>query len=153
MATKPVTDHQQTIDIINGLIETCRDGQNGYVESAEKLEHPELRKFFLEQSQMRARFVGQLQEEVRSLGGDPENAGTTSAAIHRAWINLKSALTSGDSAILAAAETGEDHAVNAYREALKNHLPNNVSTVVEAQFANIKKAHDTVRDLRDKNVK
>jgi hypothetical protein len=44
--------------------------------------------------------------------------------MHRAWINIKSAVTNRDRhAILAEAERGEDSAVDAYKDALEENLP------------------------------
>ena len=39
---------------------------------------------------------------------EPDNTGSIGGALHRGWIDLKSALGGGDHAILAATETGED---------------------------------------------
>jgi len=144
-----VTKPDETISTLNDLIETCRDGQKGFAEAAENITRPDIKMFCLEQSRNRAQFVGQLQEEVRQLGGDPENAGSTSAALHRAWVNLKSALGGGDHMILAACETGEDSAVDTYEEALKSYLPTSVRTLVEQQYQNIRQVHDRVKFLRD----
>lgn len=146
---KSVQKQDETISILNGLIEICRDGQNGYKEAADNIENGQIKHFCLEQSTERARFVGELQQEVRSLGGDPENAGSATAAMHRAWIDLKSTFGGGDGAIIAAAETGEDSAVEQYEEALKSALPANIRTIVERQFMSIKQAHDRVKTLRD----
>lgn len=139
----------EVIDELNGLIETCRDGQNGFAEAAEKLSDPLWKTFCLERSRERARFVGELQQQVQSLGGDPENTGSASAAIHRAWINLKSALGAGEASIMAACETGEDSAVSAYKNALDKSLPANVRHIVEQQYESVKASHDRVKAMRD----
>ena len=50
-------------------------------------------------------------------------SGSAAGALHRGWINLKSALTSGDDhAILAECERGEDSAVEEVSKALDNGL-------------------------------
>ncbi|HMV46667.1 MAG TPA: PA2169 family four-helix-bundle protein [Blastocatellia bacterium] len=139
----------QSVSTLNNLIETCRDGQNGFADAAEHIENPQIRTFCLEQSRMRAQFVGELQQEAAALGGDPENSGSAAAALHRTWIDLKSALGGGDHAILAACETGEDSAVKAYDNALKEALPVPVRAVVERQRQSVKQAHDRVKNLRD----
>ena len=33
---------------------------------------------------------------VRSLGGDPEDSGTVSAALHRGWMDIKALVTGND---------------------------------------------------------
>ena len=47
------------------------------------------------------------------------------------------------------AERGEDVAKNAYKEAAAMSLPTNVMSVIQRQYAEVQRAHDTVRDLRD----
>lgn len=165
-ATKPITSDAETtgaaattaknvsnddvISTLNGLIETCKDGQNGFKESAEAVSDSNLKTLFYELSQQRSQFSGELQDLVRGLGGDPENSGSVAGAIHRGWINLKSAITGkDDGAILNEAERGEDSAKKAYKEALEQNLPANVLNTVQNQYSQVQTAHDKVRDLRD----
>ena len=144
-----VAKSNEVISTLNGLIETCRDGQKGFAEAAENITHPDIQEYCLEQSRSRARFVGELQQEVQGLGGDPENTGSTAGAMHRAWINLKSTLGGGDHMIVAACEDGEDSAIREYEKALKNDLPNNVRETLESQYQSIKASHNRVRLMRD----
>ena len=148
--TKTAMQPDQAVSTLNNLIETCRDGQNGFADAAEHIENPQIKTFCLEQSRTRAQFVGELQQEALALGGDPENSGSAAAAMHRAWIDLKSALGGGDHAILAACETGEDAAVKAYDNALKEGLPVSLRSVVERQRQSVKQAHDAVKAMRDR---
>ena len=146
---KAVAKPDEVLSTLNGLIETCRDGQKGFADAHEKIQHAEIREFCLEQSRNRARFVGELQQEVQHLGGDPENTGSASAVLHRAWINLKSALGAGDRSIIAACENGEDSAVSEYRKALEQNLPANLRSVIEQQYLTIQQAHDRTKQMRD----
>ena len=143
----------QVIGTLNSLIELNRDGQSGFKEAAEKIEAPQVKQFCFEQSRSRAQFVGELQPLVHSLGSEPDNTGSVAGALHRGWIDLKSALGGGDQAILAAIETGEDHAVNEYKKALAETLPAHVHAIVERQFQSVKQAHDKVKSMRDKLAK
>lgn len=143
-----MASNDAVISTLNNLIETCRDGQNGFQSAAEGVKDSELKQLFYKYSQQRAGFVGELQGEVRRLGGDPENSGSVAAALHRGWIDIKSAVTGGDDkAIIAECERGEDSAVSNYREALDADLPAAIRSVVERQSTEVKKAHDQVRSL------
>ena len=146
----PAMKTDQVVSTLNSLIEINRDGQKGFQEAAEKIETPQIKEFCLEQRRARARFVGDLQPQVRSLGGDPENTGSVAGAAHRVWMDLKSALGGGDHAILAASETGEDYAVKVYKKALDENLPAPVHDIVERQFQSVKQAHDKVKGMRDR---
>ncbi len=140
-------DH--VISTLNSLIELNRDDQKGFQEAAEKIEATQIKTFCLEQSRSRAHFVGELQTQVHSLGSEPENTGTVSGALHRGWMDLKAALGGGDHAILAATETAEDHAINAYSKALTESLPADVRDIVKRQFESVKQSHSKVKSLRD----
>lgn len=159
-AKRPITDdatydnttatNDDVISTLNGLIETNKDGQQGFADAAEGVESSEIKSVFYEAGQQRAQFAGELQSLVRELGGDPENSGSVAGAIHRGWINLKSAVTGKDEkAILNEAERGEDSAVSAYKNALEQALPANVQSVIQNQYSQVQATHDKVKALRD----
>ena len=136
---------------INDLIETLKDGQEGFKQAAEGVKDPQLKSLFTDYSLQRSRFATELQSEARVLGeSKPETSSSTAGALHRAWINLKSAVTSGDDrAILAECERGEDSAVEEYQKAMNDNLSASLRGIVARQFAQIKEAHDRIKNLRD----
>jgi len=141
------------VSTLNSLIETLKDGQEGFRQAAEAVKDGTLKSLFSEYSLQRAKFAGELQNEViRSLGDSkPEETSSVSGALHRAWINLKSALTSGDDhAILAECERGEDSAISEYRKAIEDeNLSSPLRDIVSRQYTEVKAAHDRVKALRD----
>ena len=142
--------NDDVISTLNNLIETCKDGQEGFQQAAEGVQNSQLKTLFYEFGQQRAQFAGELQGLVRDLGGDPETSASTAGALHRGWINIKAAITGqDDTAILNECERGEDVAKNAYKDALEENLPANVSSVVNDQYLAVQAAHDQVRALRD----
>lgn len=141
-------NREELIECLNDLIETCRDGENGFQTAADHVKDPESKKFFTHCSEQRAQFASELQSEVRQLGGTPAQTGSVSAAFHRGWMNIKSIVTGGsDDAIAAECERGEDAAIENYQRVLKQNLPPNVLPVVKHQFTEIKKSHERIRDL------
>jgi uncharacterized protein (TIGR02284 family) len=146
-----MTDINGGIDIVEDLIETCRDGENGFRQAAEKITDPEIRSFFLAQSTQRAQFARELEAEVQRLGkGEPERTGSAAGALHRTWMGLKEALGGGTKSILESAEKGEDSARDAYEKALTDEdLPPSVRPIVQRQADRIREAHDRVRHWRD----
>lgn len=148
MSTKA---NSHVISVLNNLIETCKDGQEGFQAAAEGVKDSSLKSLFAEYGLQRAQFGGVLQETVNRLGGDPEKSGTVSGSLHRGWMNIKSAVTGSDeSAIIAECERGEDSARDAYQKALKEKLPADIEAIVEGQFHEVKKAHDKIRSLEVK---
>ena len=145
--------NKDAVSTLNSLVETCKDGEKGFKEAAEGLKSADIKARFLEYSRERGQMAAELQAEVRSLGGDPEKGGSMSSAIHRGWVDLKSAITGQDDhAIVSEAERGEDVAKAAYESALKETLPASAQTLVQQQAAKVRRVHDAVRDLRDSHT-
>ena len=144
-----MADNDKAISCLNNLIETCKDGQEGFKTAAEGVTRPDLKTLFLTYSQQRAQFAGELQNEVLRLGGDPEKTGSVAATLHRGWIDIKSAVTGkDDNAIIAECERGEDSAVKNYEEATRDeNLPASLRELVGRQYASVKEAHDRIRSL------
>lgn len=143
-----MASNDEVISTLNNLIETSRDGQNGFQTAAEGVKNPDLKSLFYSYSQERARFVGELQDEVRRLGGDPETTGSIAATLHRGWINIKSAVTGGDEgSIISECERGEDSALKNYNAALEVDVPANIRSIIERQYVQVKSAHDQIRSL------
>lgn len=143
-------DQKETSSVLNDLIETLKDGQKGFKQAAEAVKDPQLKSLFVEYSQQRSRFASALQGQVQTLGKEPETSSSTAGALHRGWINLKSAVTRGDDhAILAECERGEDSAVEEYKKALDDGLSQSLYELVSSQYTDIKAAHDRIRNLRD----
>ncbi len=139
----------ETVSALNELIETLKDGEKGFQTASAEVKDARLKSTFDELSAQRARFARELQSEVAAFGGEPEVSGSAAAAAHRGWINIKSALGGGEKSILNEAERGEDSAVKSYEKAMSAQLPANVATVVRTQFAEVKRAHDRVKQMRD----
>jgi len=145
-----MAQEKETISTINSLIETLKDGQEGFKQAAEGVADPQLKSLFNEYSQQRSRFASELQSQAQMLGeSKPEESSSTAGALHRTWINLKSAVTSGDDhAILAECERGEDSAVKEYEEAMRDLSPS-LRDIVSRQYSEVKSAHDRIKTLRD----
>ena len=146
-----MAQQKEAISTINSLIETLKDGEKGFKEASEVVRDPQLKSLLQQYSQQRHRFASELQAQAQSLGEwKPEKSSSTAGAMHRAWINLKSAVTSGnDEAILSECERGEDSAVHEYQEAMQNGLAGTAREIVSRQFTEIRSAHDRVGQLRD----
>ena len=146
-----MAQQKEAISTINSLIETLKDGEKGFKEASEAVRDPELQSLFQQYSQQRHRFATELQSQAQNLGElKPEKSSSAAGAMHRAWINLKSAVTSGDDkAILSECERGEDSAVHEYEEAMNDGLTGTAREIVARQFIEIKSAHDRVKHLRD----
>jgi uncharacterized protein (TIGR02284 family) len=144
-----MADNDKAISCLNNLIETCKDGEEGFKTAAAAVGRADLRTLFNTFAQQRAQFAAELQNEVRRIGGDPEQTGSVAASLHRGWIDVKSAVTGrDDNAVLSECERGEDSAVRNYEAAIEDqNLPAHLREIVQRQYVAVKDSHDRVRTL------
>lgn len=132
---------EDTISELNSLIEMCRNGELGYAEAARRVKDTRLQTVLEGYSKERAGFVRALQAEVKKLGGTPAESGTIGAALHRGWLELKSAVTLGSGgAILSACETGEDSAWTHYKHVIDSDISGESRAMVDKQWGKVKEA-------------
>ena len=136
---------------ITNLIAILRDGERGFADIGEHLEHPEHKSFFLEESKVRAHYAAEIERTVnRVTDTDVHETGTAAGAVHRTWADLKSKLGGGDHALLESAEQGEDAAKKAYKEALDDiAVSDTLRALIAQQAEHVNRSHDTVRGFRD----
>ena len=141
-------DHD--VAILNGLIATTIDSADGYREAANDAQSDRFRSIFMERADERDDVVEQLSDRVRELGSDPANNGTTRAAAHRVFMNLREAVTgTDDTAIISEVERGEDHIKAKYEDALTDKdLSTETMGIVRECFTSVKSGHDQMRDMK-----
>ncbi len=127
---------------LTDILNLNRTSVKGYQEAAEEVKSPDLKSKLSEFSQQRAHFVSDLEGYARQYGIEAKEENTieslatdAAAAVHRGWINIKSAITGADdSAVLEAAETGEATALKAYETVLSsNDVPAGAKSVFQQQ--------------------
>jgi uncharacterized protein (TIGR02284 family) len=140
-------------DILQKLIETCRDGETGYLHAASVASDSKLKSYFQQQSLERARLRAELTDAITSLGEpEPDTGGSSAAVLHRAWFELKDDFGGGDHTLLESVEQGEDSAKHSYESALEAKLPAGIEELIRNQYASVKAAHDRVRMWRDEKA-
>ena len=143
--------NDEIISTLNDLIETSKDGEYGFKTCAENVKDMELKQLFTAAAQRCAEGAKELQEQVRLLGGDPDEHSSVAGTLHRAWVDIKAAITGKDEqAVLEECERGEDVAKKTYEKALAKGLPDNIRSIVQRQYQGVVENHDRVRDLRNR---
>ena len=100
-----------TVDTLNTLIETCKDGEYGFRTSAEHVKSADLKSIFLSRSQDCQRGASELQAIVARLGGKAETDSSVTGTMHRGWVSVVGTLTGySDQQMLDECERGEDAA-------------------------------------------
>lgn len=144
------TTTQDTLSTLNDLIETCLDGEFGFRTSAEHAKESNLKALLSQRSSDCKQAAAELARLVRENGGEPEDSGSATGAMHRGWVAIKGTLAGyTDLAILEECERGEDMAIESYQTALQQDLPENIRATVLRQFEGVKRNHSQIRTLRD----
>ena len=140
--------NKAAVSTLNDLIETCKDGANGFRAAAEAVTNADAKSLFTSRVPIIERAATELQAEVARLGGEPETTGSVAATIHRGFIGLKAAITGKDeAAIITECERGEELAVKNYEDALKKELPAESRAIVERHLRGTVQNLEQVRAL------
>ncbi len=140
------------VDGLKHLLSIANDGKEGYKNAAENADAGELKALLTTYSIQRAEFADSLKTLIRQNGGDPDNtSGGPLGALHRTWIDIKTAISGNDDkAVLDAVATGETSAVEAYDKVLKDYtLQGDVHQVLLHQRSQIREALQNIRQLED----
>ena len=148
-----MANSSKTVDVLRELINTCRDGEKGFAQAAEKIRSTDLKSLFRQYGGERQRFANQLEIEVGKLGEEVhKDEGHVAGAIHRTWLNVKESMGADDHSILASVEQAEDTAKESYQNALQAALPDHLMTIVRQQAESVFRAHDGIRAMRDQRA-
>src|SRR5262245_63552067 len=76
-------------EVLEHLVEICRDGERGFRAAAQYVGMPQLKGLFVELAARREAFVRDLEPHLNRLGGSTLSSGTRAGAVHRGWMNVK----------------------------------------------------------------
>lgn len=147
--------NEKTTEILNDLISINNDRIEGYnrAEKEAKDKDADLQTLFRQMAAESRSYVNDLSRYVAVAGDQPTDKTSLSGKIYRSWMDVKATFTGKDrKAILASCEFGEDAAQRAYDEALSSdaELPAEVRQLIMDQKSSLKKSHDYIKSLRDK---
>lgn len=144
-----MSETEHDVEVLNELIETTIDSANGYGEAAKEVDNTRFASTFASRAQERAQVTTQLQQQVRTLGGEPDDEGTVLAKAHRMFVNLRKSLHASDKAVVDEVERGEDHIKAKFEKALKDgELSPPTRSVIMQAYVSVKTGHDQMRDLK-----
>lgn len=142
-----MTYHPDHIEALNDLIEINRDRIKGYERAATDLaetHEANTIQSFHRYKRDSEQFVEELSQQVRNMGGDPASGSTIGGMIHRAWIDVKTALSIHEKeSALESCIFGDEAAIKSYETTLafqKPVLPENIQAILNRQLASIRSA-------------
>jgi uncharacterized protein (TIGR02284 family) len=133
------------VSVLNALIKTTLDSMK-----AKDAESTQFATMFADFARDRAKVATDLQNQVRTLGGEPELDSSMLAAAHRTFMDLKQALTGkDDKAIIQEVERGEDHIKAKFEDAMKDgDLTPATREAITTAFASVREGHDKMSALK-----
>ncbi|MBI3307491.1 MAG: PA2169 family four-helix-bundle protein [Candidatus Omnitrophica bacterium] len=141
-----------TAGAVNHLIERYIDSEKGFKESAEQVKDADLKARFMKQSEERKKFREDLQAQLAAIGEDYDKSGSMAGALHRAWIDTKSAVSQDDLAVLNAVRTGEEEAVKSYKNLLGSDLPESLRDPIRQQYEEVLKSYTwVIGEIKDRS--
>ena len=80
------TTTKSIASVLNSLIESCQDGQEGFRSAAEDVKSADIKELFNELSMQRQQFAEELQTLVLGLGEEAQTSGTFGGLSTAGWI-------------------------------------------------------------------
>ena len=147
--------NEKTSEVLNDLISINNDRIEGYNKAEKECDNDDtdLQSHFRQMSAESRSYITDLSKYVAASGERPTDNTSLSGKIYRAWMDVKATFTGKDrKAILASCEFGEDAAQKAYDSALSGDADYNteVRQLIMDQKTSLKKSHDRIKSMRDR---
>ncbi len=144
------TIEPKVLSKLKDLIRVNLDNSKGLRAAAETVESQSIAALFRELANDRDRHSLDLQRILLLSGEDIPDSGSVSGTVRRWWMEVRGKLNGGDDhVVLIEAERGEDAIKARYEEVLTDVAGNPVNDVLLSIYAEVKRGHDRIRDLRD----
>jgi uncharacterized protein (TIGR02284 family) len=133
---------------LNELIGILHGNHDGFMELGHRLRDNRVKRLFLEETQARAEYAAELENELHRMGVHDVKTGTSLAAkASHLWGESQASLEGGQKALLSAAEKDDDVAIETYESALKEELPLPLRELLRQQLKHIRISQDEIRAL------
>ncbi|WP_018618191.1 ferritin-like domain-containing protein [Spirosoma luteum] len=144
--------NKEIVDDLNDLVKINNDRMQGYEKAIEDNEDPQLDDLFRHYVIQSQGFRSQLADHIVRIDGQAVSDATStdvSSKLHRAWIDIKSALTGKDrDTVLSSVEFGESAAVEAYEDAIENdNIPAYIKEDLQKQLSELKASYAKIKSM------
>ncbi len=115
-----ISEEREDIKALQSLLEKNYDAEEGFKEVLQKAKNPKLKDWLLQKAAQRAKFVTEIDYELRALNITPKAFGSLKAMGHRMWIDIKTTLLSNtDEIILQECLRGEEASYKEYKDQIQ----------------------------------
>jgi uncharacterized protein (TIGR02284 family) len=145
--------NSEIVDDLNELVRINNDRILGYKKAKEDTKDNQLDDLFTHMIVQSQNFRSQLADHIVRIDGSGVSDATSSdfsSKVHRAWIDLKAAVTGDDrGAVLSSCEFGDRNAIEAYEEALDDDdLPAYIKDTLLSQLDELRQSYAKIESLR-----
>jgi uncharacterized protein (TIGR02284 family) len=142
------------VDSLNELVRINNDRILGYQKAKEDSDDHSLHDLFNHMILQSQKFRSELADYIVRVDGSGVSDATStdfSSKVHRAWIDLKAAVTGDDrEAVLSSCEFGDRNAIETYEKALEDEdLPAYVKDTLVSHLDGLRQAHAKIEALRN----
>lgn len=135
---------------LHELIDRLRAEQEGFRDLGHRLQNEEAKRFFLEETQRRAEYAAELENELHRMGvHDVKESISHATKARLVWGEMQASLAGGQKALLSTAEKFDEATLKIYAATLKQELPLPLRQMLDRQQAHIQRSHDQSRALHD----
>lgn len=143
----------EIVEDLNDLVKINNDRIQGYEKAVEDTDDAQLDDLFRHYIIQSQGFRSQLADHIVRIDGlavSDVTSTDTSSKFHRAWIDIKTALTGKDrDTVLSSVEYGENAALESYKDAIeKDHLPAYIKEDLMKQMGQLEDALDKIKAIR-----
>ncbi len=144
-------DKKDIVKELNALVEINDDRVEGYKKALKETEDQDLKEVFKSMAEHSFKFRNELADEIIKAGGEPTSGTCNSGKLYRAWMDIRTALSSKDrKAILSSCEFGEDAALERYKDTLKKDgLAESVRNMITSQKGLLQQDHKKIKAMRN----
>lgn len=144
-------NNEKLVQALNELVSINYDRVFGYEKAIEDVgsNDIDLRTLFNRSASQSRKYVSDLQQTIRGLGGEPVTDSTTRGKLFRVWMDFKATLMGKDrKSVLDSCAYGEEAALKAYDEALQTdtHLPDNIRVSIAEHKQALTSAHRAIQE-------
>lgn len=143
--------HNDTANNLQNLLQINYDAQEGFKQVMLKSESKPLTDYLKKRAALHSSFATAITDTLVQLNETPKESGTFAGKVHRAWIDVKAAITSNDPlSLLEECKRGEQVSVAAYKNALDDTLIElEINTLLKAQLEKVSSTLNEVKTLGD----
>lgn len=145
-------DNGTIVNSLNNLVVTLRDADAGFHAAAKEVRDPSLKTSLHQFAQQSATIRGELEGEVRALGGTPADEGSFSGKCRRVWMEVKTAFTDKDeSVVLKDCVSAQQSVHDEFTDVLgKEGLPSDVKTEISRHLGTIQNIKQNLEEQCDR---